>query len=321
MSYTGHPSVFDRRRDRFYAIAPPRATANQIVSVDTVTGSQATLVADAADVPSVDIGNQLALSALGTYLYIAASSGKLTRLNLVTGQIDQRLDPPGPAGSSRQVIAVLASKTVDQDVYVQYAEITPPAPMPTVTWQYWLTKIEGTTWSQQRLLLQNPETFTIKPDDTEILLYRNGFRKVRIGSNGALAFDGPQSVLPAVPYYPSITPTYVGVGILFKNAVYDATTLLKLYDIPAISCSALANANHAICVGSGWPSHPLFVYDLALRQVLSSWTAAVPPPASGADFAGPTGWVSEAGSNRVLVYVYEGFSEFALYLYEHPSLN
>lgn len=323
MDYSGVPSVFDRGRGRFYALA-----AGKVVSVDPATGLSFTLVADAADVPraSTDTGNQLALSASGTFLYIAASSDNVTRYNFVTGQIDQRLAlPPAPADSARLLNAVLASNTVDEEVYVRYTEVTPAIVTPSSTIQIWLTKVQGATWSQQRLLLERDGTLRMKPDDTQILFYANGFRRIRVGPDGALTFDGAGSVLPMEPYYPSIAPTYVGPGILFKNAVFDATSLQKLYDIPAMSCSALASGHQAICVGPGETRHALFVYDLVLRRVLASWSAGFPPLAVGLGPPAPTGWVSEAGPSQVLVYyswnVYKGFNQTGLYLYEHPSLN
>lgn len=303
--------IFEPVRARFFAVA-----GTGVIAFDPANGAQVVLIDSAADVPEWRTPGfpgwpTLSLSRSGRYLFIASSSGKLARFDFSTGQIDQRVDPPAGSPSNTRVVAVQASTTSDETVYaLLQAGYGARATIAT---------LEGNAWAPGRLDLgvEAGGSMTMKPDGTEIL-YSAGqsSRRIRIGAAGPEGVDnlnfGPE------PHSNPPAPRYIRAGVLWVNRLLDPGTFTTVFTIPGASaCAPLANQDHLVCIGER-----NFIYDLARRTVLSTWRRE--------EFIhqfiafGATGWVSEAGANRVAIEYQnatKGIIGRSAAIYTDPSLN
>ena len=157
----------------------------------------------------------------------------------------------------------------------------------------------------------------MKPDGTEILYSAaQDSKKISISSAGPESVDNLDVGLGTYTNPPA--PRYVLPGILWVNRVLDSSTFATVFIVPGASaCSPLANLDHLVCIGER-----NFIYDLGRRTVLSQWRREeVNNPFVG---FGPTGWVSEAGPNRVAIEYQsatKGFSDRTTSIYTDSSLS
>ena len=262
--------VFDATRQSLYAVvgndssSPPK-----IVAIAAASGQVQDLVAPSDPplyAPVDPVQGTLSLSAQAQYLYFTTAGGAVSRVNLTAKTVD--LTVPAPTASNAKVAAAAASRTDDSTAYGQLVSNgSDPDSIGVLRNAQW-----GTAWVQVPRHPGVAATLAVRSDDAELLSRASALQRVGIGANG------PDTVLETgtIPSSSSPdVPQYVSAGALAQGRIYEATSLVLLFEVPGASvCGVLPNRSRLVCAApAASTGHELFVFDLPTRSRVASWLA------------------------------------------------
>lgn len=259
--------VFDATRSQLYA------SSAGVVAIDVATGAVREILLPTTEGPPTAtmrvLEGTLALSANSRALYFVTKGGKVSRLDLATGQIDYTVAAPAGARETLKAGSVVASRKDDALAYVMlYDGID--------TVDDAVAALRGPDWlpgwvdlPSQRYMSVGDGTMGLSSDESE--LWPNPPLQ-RIG----VSASGPTVVLKRAMTEPGMgVPQPVVQGILAGTRIYDATSLEVMLGIAGAShCAPLPSQVRVVCTGPARQTgHQLFVIDLRTRASIAEWTA------------------------------------------------
>ncbi len=321
--------AFDATRSQLYASSADFNAATgktRLVSIDIATGALRELLPPTTEGPRTAMTNALdgtlALSANARVLYFVTRNGKVSRLDLATGQLDYTVAAPAGARETLKAGSVVASRKDDALVYVMlYDDIGAVDDA--------VAALRGPVWlpgwvdlPSQPSLFVGDGTLGLAADDSE--LFPNPPLQ-RIG----VSATGPTAVLQRGMTEPGVwvpQPQPVVQGILAGTRIYDATTLEVLFGIAGAShCAPLPSQVRVVCTGPALQTgHQLFVIDLRTRARIAEWTAGFD---TGTPFAVTEPMlIRSAGIGRVAISYGAGvklgtYGPSSVAFYSHPAFE
>lgn len=268
--------VFDASRSLLYASSEDPAGVSaktRLVAIDVATGTVREILPPSIEGPPIArvevYEGTLALSANARALYFVTMNGKVSRLDLATGQLDYTVAAPAGARETLKAGSVVASRTEDTLAFVMlYDDVGALDDA--------VAALRGPLWLPGWVDLQSQQNISagegklgLSADETE-LFPNPPLQRISVSASGPSVFL-KRGLAPTSGW----VPQPVAQGTLVGTHLYDATTLELLYAIADAShCAPLPSRVRVVCTGYAQQTgHALFVFDLRTRMLTAERAA------------------------------------------------